>query len=327
MRHVAIDKWKVLPVTSSEWQACNMYEGLVRFCVPLFLMISGALLLRPDKDLPLKRLYGKNILRLVTAFVFWSVVYIGLTILFMPKATADVGAFVTKCARGLYHLWFLYMMVGLYIIIPFLKKIVADKKMTEYFLLLTLIFASVMPSLKGIPLLTVPLTAALNSMSPYFLTGYTFYFVAGYYLHTYGLSRGKKYVIYLLGAAGILLGIMLTSYMSARKGMAEEWWYSYMRPVTVMASLAVFLFLRDNVSKLHFTEKTANRFQLMTKWNFGVYLVHGLFLVLVYKVDHAVTSHIHPVITVPLYTAVVLIFSYIASAALHRIPVLNRYIV
>lgn len=73
--HVAADNWNAADVRSFEWQVFNFYDSLVRFGVPVFVMISGALFLKPDKDIPVKKLYSKYIFRIVIAFVFWSFIY------------------------------------------------------------------------------------------------------------------------------------------------------------------------------------------------------------------------------------------------------------
>ena len=44
-------------------------------------------------------------------------------------------------------MWFLFMIVGLYLIVPFLRPIVRDEKLLRYFLLLTLIFTFLLPQI------------------------------------------------------------------------------------------------------------------------------------------------------------------------------------
>ena len=75
MHHVAAYSFKEVDVNTFEWNAINVYSGLARFAVPIFVMISGALFLDPKKDIPIRKIYSKYILRIVIAFVFWSVVY------------------------------------------------------------------------------------------------------------------------------------------------------------------------------------------------------------------------------------------------------------
>jgi len=331
MLHAGSGTWMRLPVTSSGWQASNVYESMVRWCVPLFVMISGALFLRPDKDISLKRLYGKNVLRIVTAFVFWSVTYAVFTTwgpIQLSRPVSGVGAFIAECVRGHYHMWFLYMIAGLYMIVPFLKKITADKKLTEYFLLLAFVFAIVIPSLSAIPALADSLAVvAATKLNLHFVMGYSFYFVGGYYLHQNALSRRTKVGLYLLGAAGVLFTWFITNHLSVREGAAVTRWLEFLCPQTAMTTLAIFVLLRNTVSNIRFRDTTVRRILTVSKYSFGVYLVHVFFLYIADRIDHAATRDIHPAVTIPLYTVFVLACSYAASAVLHRIPVLNRFIV
>lgn len=56
---------------SSDWNVANVYESLVRWSVPVFFMISGALFLNKRKELNIGRLYKKNIFR-VFLFIFFG---------------------------------------------------------------------------------------------------------------------------------------------------------------------------------------------------------------------------------------------------------------
>lgn len=72
--HVSGTKWFATDLGSTEWRIINFYENcIVRCAVPIFIMISGALFL--DGTRSIEKIYKKNILRIVTAFIFWSVVY------------------------------------------------------------------------------------------------------------------------------------------------------------------------------------------------------------------------------------------------------------
>lgn len=58
-----------------DWNVRNVYDSAVRWCVPVFVMISGALFLNPEKHISIKKLYTKNIFRIITAFFIWSTIY------------------------------------------------------------------------------------------------------------------------------------------------------------------------------------------------------------------------------------------------------------
>ena len=69
MLHSASQFWYTLPVTDKDWLIMNSYDSLVRFGVPVFVMISGALFLSDDKKTDIKRLYTHNILRLLIIYI------------------------------------------------------------------------------------------------------------------------------------------------------------------------------------------------------------------------------------------------------------------
>lgn len=60
---------------SNDWWYANLYDSLVRWCVPVFVMISGALLLAPEKAEPLGVFYKKRASRILSPLVFWSLFY------------------------------------------------------------------------------------------------------------------------------------------------------------------------------------------------------------------------------------------------------------
>lgn len=76
--HVASYKWFTADISTTEWNVLNFYNcSLVRWAVPVFIMISGALFL--DGKQSITHIYKKNILRIVTAFLFWSPLYAVVT--------------------------------------------------------------------------------------------------------------------------------------------------------------------------------------------------------------------------------------------------------
>ena len=66
--HLAAQNWDKINVKTFEWNVFNFYNSIVRWAVPVFVMISGALFL--SKDIQLKKIFSKYILRIVTAFLF-----------------------------------------------------------------------------------------------------------------------------------------------------------------------------------------------------------------------------------------------------------------
>lgn len=85
-----------------------------------------------------------------------------------------------------YHLWFVPMLVGVYLLIPMLKKIVEDHELLRYFLGLSLLFSFLYPQLNVImSLVDTELGRVINIVGGkfnfYFTAGFVSYFVLGYF--------------------------------------------------------------------------------------------------------------------------------------------------
>ncbi|TDO77469.1 acyltransferase-like protein [Flavobacterium chryseum] len=143
-----VTKFSELP--SESWHVANFYDSIARFCVPIFVMISGALLL--NKDYEIGTFFKKRFLRIGFPFLFWSICYVLYSIFIKPNNYQKTHFFeiLKKLIRSLYfgsayHLWYVYMLFGLILIIPILNAWIVRAKKNEipYFLLLwflTLLF-------------------------------------------------------------------------------------------------------------------------------------------------------------------------------------------
>ncbi|MEE3325182.1 MAG: acyltransferase family protein [Methanosphaera sp.] len=139
MIHISSQNWYEVDIYSYEWMIFSFYDSISRWGVPIFVMISGALFLGNCRSI--KRIYKRNIFRIITAFIFWSFFYASIMFVCGCSLKEALACFF----RGFYHMWFLFMIIGLYMITPFLVAIVKDKKLINYFLLLSLLFAFALP--------------------------------------------------------------------------------------------------------------------------------------------------------------------------------------
>ncbi len=130
--HVSAQNWHIADVNGIEWQVFNFYDSIVRWGVPIFVMISGSVFL--GRDISLKKIYSKYIFRMVVAFVFWSLFYALMTAdTFENGIVYGLKTHIRAIASEHYHMWFVLMIIGLYMCIPFTKKIVSDEKIQNTF--------------------------------------------------------------------------------------------------------------------------------------------------------------------------------------------------
>lgn len=147
--HVAGSFWYVLEVDTFDWMVTNFYDCATRWGVPVFVMISGALFLDPNRPQPLRKLWAKNILHLCVIILFWGLVNALLYKLPSSLSFASALAVVKEIVFGPVHFWFLFMLLGLYILVPIIRCITANKQAMEYFLVIGLIVNVVFPILSA----------------------------------------------------------------------------------------------------------------------------------------------------------------------------------
>ena len=312
--HTCTVPWRTLSPSDLDWQILNVFDSMMRFCVPLFVMISGALFLDPARELSTRRLFTHNILRIVTAFLFWSVSYAGLSFVLnflrgMPYTPQAVGELIRNIAVGHYHLWFLFAIVGLYLITPLLRLIAANKRLAEYFLLLSFALSMMYRLLARIPALSMTLFDIHSNMQLTFVGGYPFYFILGDYLHRHGVSDRLRHILYALGGLSVIGTAVGTAIWSVQMKTPIDSLYDYLLPTTALTAAAVFLF-----AKHHFTtvgERTQGFIARLSSLTFGIYLCHDLFNILLNKVGISAVS-ITPLLGVPLISVAV----FIAAAGL-----------
>ena len=326
--HVVSSVWSSLDVKSISWQILNIFDSIFRFCVPIFVMISGALFLNKDKDIPIKKLYSKNILRLFISLISWGLFYASFrNLILYGKNEQNIFKYIINDFFKSYdHLWFLVMLIGLYMAIPILRKICEDKKTEEYFLLLSFIFTFIYPFILNIKNISFYFQNSIISFYVPIVSGYSGYFILGHYLNTYELSKNKEKTIYILGSVAIIFTIVATSILSMYNGFPLTTFYDYLSINTALVAIAIFILFKNHISKIKLSNKTNSIIKKISKLTFGIYLIHQTFIILAttYKIFN---SSIKSAILTPIYTLIIFILSLICSYLISKIPFINKYII
>ena len=318
-----------VPVGSGAWDIYNVYDSLVRWCVPVFVMLSGMFLLDPKKSLTVPKLFFHHILRIFVALVVWGAVYAIVDFGRVNGAFTWAGIrsalYTALLGSTHYHLWFLYIILGLYLVTPILRAFVqgASRKDFHYFFLLCFVVTYLLPLLLQLrPSQTV--STYLSRLNLHMVMGYVGYYVAGYYLKTFTLGRIAEIIIYLLGIGGAAATIWGTRVLSLRIGTLSGVLYEYMTPNVAAMAVAVFVLFRY---LLGVSDEGSRRQSLsgLAKITFGVYLVHDLFL-MAYRHLGIAQLPLPPVLAVPVVTALVLIPSAAVAWLISKIPFAGRYL-
>ncbi|MDB5145406.1 MAG: acyltransferase family protein [Mucilaginibacter sp.] len=308
-------------VQTSTWLVADFYNALVRFAVPVFVMISGALLLHREYELGdfLKR----RLTRIIWPFLFWSLIYIGYSwynedIAFTGDAWANTRIILHQLKYGAYyHLWYVYMLVGLYLFIPIISKFVrnASEKEILYFLLVWFAVIS----------FSQPYLSRFQpQIDVHYFTGYLGYLVLGHYLAFKQLpQKGLKtpLIIYFFVC---LISITAGTYLfSANSNGLSTLMYEPLGPFIILYASGIFLLARVTVFKL--PETLAKARDLAGGLSLGIYLCHALFLTLLD--DQGISYKLcNPILSIPVTALVCFLLSFLLIFIISKIPFIGKYI-
>jgi surface polysaccharide O-acyltransferase-like enzyme len=300
----------------------DFYETIARASVPIFVMISGALLLNDSRSIPHFQFLKRRISKIGIPLLSWSILYY-LAGVFSHHYIFSLNDFIAKLvtAKIIYHLWFMYTIVGLYLITPLVKILLqnASKREVEYFLGLW-IFASVLMKFM------VHRVGFSLEIELFFVTNYVGYFVLGYYLIKYHLS--KKNIMY--SQISLVLGLVGTFFLTydgtlKNEGVLDQYWFEYHSISVLLTSVGLFTLFKDILFK---SKQSLNAYlQWFSQASFGIYLVHVLVLNYLYSAVFAkVWNHLHPIIAIPVNVVIAIVISSIITYVIQKIPILRKLV-
>lgn len=333
--HVSASMWLLCDVGSFQWRMMCFYNSMCRWAVPVFVMLSGMFFLDPAMGLSLRRLYLHHILRLLCSLLFWAAVYavfpIFLDYIFGRGVRMDDVSValhdVFLNGRSRYHLWFLYMMAGLYIITPPLRifSAHADRRDLEYFLLLCFIFVCIIRFV-GVLFPECVLSRVAGYMQVEYVMGYTGFYVAGYYLKSYGLGRFAFAVVMVLGAAGLVVTYVGTLFMSLSAQKPVNYLLSYFSPNVAISAVAVFVLFVWLGSRMSVSKRAASAVSFLSGCTFGIYLMHDMFISLFMEFGFT-TLCFNTLIAIPCLSVLIVMICLVPAALIKGIPVFGKLIV
>ena len=326
--HAAIEPF---PITASitqavivRWLSVDIYDTITRVCVPLFVMLTGALLLQPFKvDEPLRVFLKKRLARIGLPLVFWGAAYFAWSYFADNKALT-----LTSIGQGLatgpyYQFWYVYMLIGLYLATPLLRVLVAysDRRVLRYFLLLWFIGT--------VSLSVINFFGTFTLINDIFLfPGFIGYFLLGYYLLDVQARSKILYAIIFFGYAFTAIGSYFLAYIG---GVRQYFFFDFLSFNVILASAAMFILLRnvptDYVEK---KSKPANKLiHFIGQSTLAIFLMHVIVLESLergYLGVRISINSISPIIEIPLAAVVTFLICLAILYPISKVPILKKII-
>jgi surface polysaccharide O-acyltransferase-like enzyme len=335
--HVSNEALQSNAIATTYWWTGAVYKTLALSCVPLFVMLSGALLLQPAKlNEPIRVFLKKRLSRIGLAFAFWTTVYIAWSfyVTQFPITLENVGQSVLKSlfTGAYYQFWFIYLIVGLYLITPILRVIIAkdNLRIIRYLILLWFVGVGV------VPLLQLASGHVLDS-TVFVLGGWVGYFVLGVYLQKLKLRSAVLYGLLILAFVWTMFGIWLMNYPFNGllfNGIVQNFFFfDYLTANVIAGSAALFMLL----IKFHPDWPGSNPnptvlkrvVQVISKNTLPIFLFHVIILECFQRGYFGFTltsATLNPIIEIPLTATLTLFLTLSLILLMRKVPFLKKLI-
>lgn len=317
------------PLGSMNFRIANFYDSIARYGVPIFVMISGAIFLSEEKPVTTKKLWSRNILRLFIIYWVWSFAYYTYQCVCLWHISIfhkGIVGVVTGCVYASDHFWFIFMILGLYALVPFLRTWLAHatKKELDYFVVLFVGFQIVGFTIPALVNKTL-VTELFDMVSITELTGYLGYFVLGHILTKYGISKKWKTLVYVLVPVGVLVNFVVSDVMSLQQGAYTPGIYDSFGLFTFIQIVAIFVFFTELGAKRKVAPAMVRALEEVSKDTLGIYLMH-VGVLNVFMEEGLFFESMAPLIGVPVISLMTFVLCGLVSAVLRRIPVVGKYL-
>lgn len=281
----------------------SFYGSFMRPAIPLFVMVTGALLLPIKQNI--STFYKKRLTRLLVPFIMWSVLYnlfpwitglLGLS----PTVINDFFAWAEpdqSFSSALHNIlmipfnfsmlavqmWYVYLLIGLYLYMPVFSAWVRQASVKEQKVFLAFWFISLfIPYLRGYLTKDLWGTCSWNEFGLlYYFAGFNGYLLLGHYIinNNINLSWRKLAVIgipsFVIGYCVTFLGFKSITAVPGQPVEVVELFFTYCSPNVLMMTLPIFLV----VKKIQFCSAAIKRFVVsISTCTFGIWMSHYLFL-------------------------------------------------
>lgn len=299
-----------------DWWVANILNTISRFSVPMFIMISGCVLL--GKNIEVKSFYTKKLSRLIPPFIFWSIAYAIFDCLRHDRSFSDFlsiissGLFIT--GNTYYHLWYLPMFACLMLFVPFLNLCVLGKKIAyqEFvFLFVILSFFMLMKQISTVAGEVFDLNMSWFETFPWYIG----YFLLGYFIDLYceKISISNRVTILTITVI-LLISSVLNFYSASSLNVLQDFFILNNTGIFNFILTVSIFYLFVNNRQLFLDNKVISSIATMS---FGIYLIHPFILVILRKIISLFVNNAF--ISLPLLLISTLITSYFIISILSKI--------
>lgn len=281
-------------------------SGISAAAISLFVFVSGGMFL--GRDISYKDMFLKYIIKILVGIVIVGFIYSMMELVFINKTFEF--SYIIECFNKIIHMdtwahmWYLYLVLILYLITPILRILLRRINRVEYIVLLAIL---------GIVTIIIPELGLIK----FAFLGYLFCYLYGFYIYDYDVHVVYKILSYI----GLVVGVGYAIYLIVNTGELEV--IKYTSITALLISNGLFL----SIKNIRFKEnKITNYITNIGICSYGIYLIHQLFINIIYKVLKLDIIVNYPVLLI-IYILVILLVSYVCVYFMRKSKFLSKYLV
>jgi len=304
-----------------DWWEINFFSAFTMWGVPVFVMISGALLLSTEKEYATPSdFYSRRLSRLGIPILFWTLFYLALTFLKSQilGQSLDLEALGMDVIAGrpYGHMWYLYMVFGLYLFTPFLRKIAKYSSDSEMKLLVAMLMF-----ISFLSVLTHDVKLHHSTIFIFMFPAYLAYFFAGHLIMRTSFSIKTINLLLLILLFGLLTA--LGSYASAKYGWRTSFHNNFSLTM-IPLSISIMLLAKNMHDKFKMGESVRNSLATFT---LGAYLIHPVLIGIIVQTRYlGFDMSSFTVLKILILTSLIILLSLIIAYVFSKLPLLRRVI-
>lgn len=316
-----------LDVEDGLWFIRYFYYYICRFAVPVFVMATGILMLGSERNITYSNIIKKYLPRVV--FPFIGIVYVIEFTDALNMGTLHMGLLYEPLLHVFLNrvsvpYWYIYMAAGIYLVLPYIKKMVRDcsKRELEYFLLMFFTVRSIAPFL-DLVLRGEYIMNLVNALQMSIFNGYIGYLVLGYYIDTYMKNiSGKRFKAYIIiNITSIILPLVIVWFGQGSVFDFKNWFSDIFSPNIIIFSVTFLLILKEVFKKRNDHDFTP--VIKISQSTFGIYLLH-VYMLQVFNLAGFIKSEEGAVWNIVLFSFVNFVICYIIVQILKKLIQLLR---
>ena len=302
-------------LSTAAWWGVNLADSASRFAVPLFVALSGALLVTPSTR-PVGQFYRRRVVRVGIPLLAWSLFFWWYKVTVQGRAMT-VEDFLESMARGYpyYHLYFMFVILGLYAITPVVRVVLADRGRTWLGVGAAAAIAWAMVARIFLGLGWTGSAGALD-LWMHFLG----YFLLGAWLRDWRPQRPWPGAAVVIAVLSIVATAVFVGWAVGHAPGWATWGYSAQGPFTLVTTAAIIIALP------HFATRSPRWLPAAAGVTYGIYLIHPALLWLIQQSVPLLKGPFPMTATYGIQIAVCLLGSAAIVLVMQRIPALRRLV-